>query len=180
MKGAKMKSWIIQKDYDELGPDFYIKYNLIKNREDKKHNDLFFTCGLIEYIARKTHNHPSVIVKSLGKEEIERIYEYADVFHCDNIDMVSDDFINDCHIPSGTFDNISECKYNIPTHWDLGKIYKRLILSVSEESGKDIVHTVIEVFSSGIVDLIENYNSSFYYDNPGSIYATYLNGCVPE
>lgn len=25
-------------------------------REDKKENDLFFTCSLIDYIARKTNN----------------------------------------------------------------------------------------------------------------------------
>ena len=35
-------------------------------REDPKENDLFFTCSLIEYIARKTKNHRNVVVNQLG------------------------------------------------------------------------------------------------------------------
>ena len=33
-------------------------------REDKKENDLFFTCSLIDYIARKTKNERSATVDS--------------------------------------------------------------------------------------------------------------------
>ena len=36
--------------------------------EDQKENDLFYTCSLIEYIARKTKNEKKVIVQKLGKE----------------------------------------------------------------------------------------------------------------
>ena len=57
----------------------------MNGREDKKSNDLFYTCSLIEYIARKTKNKPSVITELIGGERISHIYEYADVFHCDNI-----------------------------------------------------------------------------------------------
>lgn len=32
-------------------------------REDPKENDLFFTCSLIEYFARKTKKHPECIYK---------------------------------------------------------------------------------------------------------------------
>ena len=41
-----------------------------EGREDQKQNDLFFVCGLIEYIARKTKNRRSVVVNSIGKEGI--------------------------------------------------------------------------------------------------------------
>lgn len=152
----------------------------MNGREDKKSNDLFFTCGLIEYIARKTHNHPAEVVRSLGRDCITRIYDLADIFHSDNIDRVSDDFISECQIASGEYDNISACEYAIPSHWDIGKVYKRLILSVAGKSGNSIVDAILEVFNSRIVDLIEDYNSSFYYDNPGTIYATFMNGCIPE
>lgn len=37
-------------------------------REDKKSNDLFFTCSLIAYIARKTKNKPVYVVNRLGKK----------------------------------------------------------------------------------------------------------------
>lgn len=96
----------------------------IKGREDKNSNDLFFTCSLIEYIGRKTNNQRSVIVKALGEKRIRKIYELADVYHSDNIERVSDDFIEDGHITKGDFDNVGECKYAIPTHWDIGKVYE--------------------------------------------------------
>ena len=62
-------------------------------RESRKDNDLFFTCGLIDYIARKTKNMRADVVNQLGKKRIEKIYELADEKHGDNIDQVSDDLI---------------------------------------------------------------------------------------
>ena len=62
-------------------------------REDKKENDLFFTCSLIDYIARKTKNKRAAVVNALGKTTIEKIYDLADIYHSDNIDSVSDEFI---------------------------------------------------------------------------------------
>ena len=37
-------------------------------RESKESNDLFFTCSLIEYIARKTKNRRAVVVNALVPE----------------------------------------------------------------------------------------------------------------
>ena len=39
-----------------------------QGRESQKDNNLFFTCGLIEYIARKTKNTRSDVVNKLGKD----------------------------------------------------------------------------------------------------------------
>ena len=36
-------------------------------REPQKDNDLFFTCSLIDYIARKTKNTRRDVVNALGK-----------------------------------------------------------------------------------------------------------------
>ena len=152
----------------------------MNGREDKKSNDLFYTCSLIGYIARKTQNSPSYIVSLIGEKCISRIYDLADIYHSDNIDTVTEDIIDEYNIQNGTFDNVAECKYSIPTHWDIGKVYKRLILAVAKDSGDDIVTSLINVYSSAIVDLIEDYNSSFYYDNPGTIFATFQNNCIPE
>ena len=41
------------------------------------------------------------------------------VYHCDNIDTVRDDFIEEADIKKGEFDNVGECKYSIPSHWDI-------------------------------------------------------------
>lgn len=151
----------------------------MNGREDKKNNDLFYTCSLIEYIARKTKNSPTIVVNALGKERITNIYSIADIYHSDNIDRVTDDFINECGIRTGVFDNVAECKYAVPTHWDIGKVYKRLILKVAGGNNTDIPEVLIEVYNTDIVSLIEDYNSSFYYDLPDAIYQTYLNDCKP-
>ena len=62
-------------------------------REAPKDNDLFYTCSLIDYIARKTKNTRSDVVNKLGKERLEKIYSLADVYHSDNVERVSDDFM---------------------------------------------------------------------------------------
>lgn len=62
-------------------------------REDQKENDLFFLCSLIEYIGRKTKNYRSTVVNALGKKELQHIYDYADVYHCENIDKVTDEMV---------------------------------------------------------------------------------------
>ena len=147
-------------------------------REKKEYNDIFFVCSLIEYIGRKTSNHRSVIVNAIGREKLQHIYEYADVYHCENIDKISDDLIRDYKIENGRFDNIGTCKYSVPTHWDIGKVFKRLIVDVSNNQNKEPVEALIEVYNSWISRKIEDFNSSMYYENPGYIYASYLIGDV--
>ncbi|MCQ2409964.1 MAG: hypothetical protein MJ068_05420 [Clostridia bacterium] len=150
----------------------------MNGREDRKSNDLFYTCSLIAYISRKTKNKPSDTVRFLGEDNLNKIYDLADVYHSDNIDRVSDDFIDECGIPSGNFNNIAECRYSVPTHWDIGKVYKRLILSVAADTGADIISVLMDVYSSFVSELIEDYNSSFYYENPQTIYCSYIENKV--
>ena len=142
-------------------------------REPQKDNDLFFTCSLIDYIARKTKNIRADVVNQLGKERLERIYDLADVNHCDNIDQVSDDFIEQAQIKNGTVDNVGECKYAIPSHWDIGKVYKRLIKQVAENENVSIIDALIKVYNSFISAKIDDYNSSVYYENPSYIFESY-------
>ena len=52
--------------------------NLI-GRENPRDNDLFYTCSLIDYIARKTKNVRATVVNQLGKKRLEKIYDLADV-----------------------------------------------------------------------------------------------------
>ena len=145
-----------------------------EGREDPKDNGLFYTCSLIDYIARKTKNKRSDVVDFLGKDRVERIYELADVYHCDMIERVSQDFIDEARIPMGNFDNVGACRYAIPTYWDIGKVYKRLIKSVAETKNISIVDALIEVYHSFISAKIDDYNSSVYYENPSYIYESYM------
>ncbi len=142
-------------------------------REPKKDNDLFFTCSLIDYIARKTKNVRADVVNQLGKERIEKIYDLADIYHCDNIDRVSDDFIEEAQIKDGSFDNVKECKYSVPSHWDIGKVYKRLIKQVAEYENISRVDALIKVYNSFLSPKIDDYNSSVYYENPSYLFESY-------
>ena len=143
-------------------------------RESAKDNDLFFVCGLIDYIARRTKNKRAEIVNRLGRERLQKIYSLADVYHSDNIDRVSDDFIKEARISDGMFDNVSECKYAIPSHWDIAKVYKRLIKQVAKEEQIDVVDALIKVYNSFLSEKIDDYNSSLYYENPSYLFECYL------
>lgn len=149
-----------------------------KGREPAKENDLFFTCSLIDYIARKTKNTRAKIVNALGKKNLEKIYDLADIYHSDNIERVSDDFIKEAEIKTGNFDNVAECKYAIPTHWDIGKVYKRLIKSVAECEKIDVIDALLKVYNSFISSKIDDYNSSMYYENPSYLLECYLENKV--
>lgn len=144
-----------------------------EGREPKKDNDLFYTCSLIDYIARKTKNIRSYVVNQLGKERLEKIYDLADVYHCDNIEQVCEEFVQDAGIHQGTFDNVADCGYAIPTYWDIGKVYKRLIKRVAESENIDRIDALIKVYNSFISPKIDDYNSSVYYENPEYIFACY-------
>ena len=144
-----------------------------EGREPQKDNDLFYTCSLIDYISRKTKNVRSYVVNKLGKERLEKIYDLADVYHCDNIERVCDDFIDDAKIEQGNFDNVADCRYSIPTYWDIGKVYKRLIKRVAEYEKIDIISALEKVYNSFISPKIDDYNSSVYYENPEYIFECY-------
>ena len=144
-----------------------------QGRESQKDNDLFFTCSLIEYISRKTKNIRADVVNALGKSRISKIYDLADVYHCDNIDSVSDNFIDEANIVSGEYDNVADCGYAVPSHWDIGKVYRRLIKMVAADEKIEYVDALIEVYNSFISSKIDDYNSSVYYENPNYIFECY-------
>lgn len=106
----------------------------MNGREDSKQNDLFFLCSLIEYIGRQTNNERSVIVNALGRKGLEHYYELAEVYHCENIDKVTDEIINKYGIVPGHYDNVSKAEDGIPTHWDIGKVLQRIILKLADNS----------------------------------------------
>lgn len=148
----------------------------MNGREDKKQNDLFFVCSLIDYIARQTKNERKTVVNALGKEELEHLYDLADVYHSENIDKITHELINKHHILKGAFDNVADCRYRVPTHWDIGKVYHRLITDIYKVESKPIIDILIEVYNSWISDSIDDYNSSMYYENPSYLLASYKAG----
>ena len=147
-------------------------------REERRENDLFFTCSLIEYIARRTKNRRSAVVNALGRSLIEKIYDLADVYHSDNIDTVSDDFIEKANIKEGNFDNVAAARFAVPSHWDMGKVYKRLVLGIAREEEIPIADAIIKAYNSFVSDKIDDYNSSFYYEVPQNILNAYIYGVI--
>ena len=91
-----------------------------QGRETQEDNNLFYTCGLIDYISRKTKNVRAV-----------------------------------------------------PSHWDIGKVYRRLIKMVVKDEKIDVIDALIEVYNSFISPKIDDYNSSVYYENPNYIFECY-------
>jgi hypothetical protein len=145
-------------------------------REDKCENDLFFVCSVIEYIGRKTKNERSAVIKKLSGKEIARALELADVLHCEPIENIGDGLIKKYHIADGDFDNAAKCKYNVPTYFDIAKVYKRLIFAVSNAKEISIADALKEVYGSWISAKIDNYNSSMYFESPQYLFESYLAG----
>lgn len=140
----------------------------------RNNNDLFYTCSLIEYIGRKTLQSRKEIANFLGKDTIERIYEYADVFHCEPIGKVAAEFIEECKIPVGEFDNVGNCRYKVPDYWTIGEVYQRLIEDCYMD--EKIVDGIWEVYHSWIDSSLSDYNTDFYYQPRDYLAACYKTG----
>ncbi len=136
----------------------------------KNDYDLFFTCSLIEYIGRERKLERGEVVKHIGSDCLKRIYKYASTLHCEPMEKVADDYIEMCHIPQGTYDNVAKCKYDVPDYWTIGDVYGRLIEDVEEEN---VIDTLVKVYQSWISGAISNYNSDFFYQSREYIYKCY-------
>ena len=137
-------------------------------------NDFFYVCSLIEYIARQTKNRRRVIVEALGKEGIEKQLYDADVNHCLSFEQVSDEVIERYKIPEGDFDTITECRYEVPSFMDIGKLYSILIEDCAEPERE--VDELIKIFSSFISDKISDFQTDIYYQNPSYLECSYRAG----
>lgn len=139
--------------------------------EKKEENDLFFVCSLIEYIARKTSNKKKYIIEKIGKDKINKIYNLADVYHSENIDKIVSELIEEHNIDNGNYClNLNEDK---PTFWEIGRVYKNLILKL-DSNPNSYIDNLMDVLSSWIIEKIDDYNSSLYYENPDYIYNCYI------
>lgn len=142
----------------------------------KNNNALFYTCSLIEFIGRAVKRKREEVADYLGKDRIKRIYEYADVFHCEPIEKTAYEFIEEAGITEGDFDNVKMCQYTVPDYWDIGEVYERLIEDAYEDS--ELLNGLWEVYHSWIDAQISDYNTDFYYQPRDYIAACYKEGVV--
>lgn len=138
-------------------------------------DDLFYICTIIEYVARNTHNHVRDVVNKLSDEDIEHQLKAASVNHCLTMEQICDEWIEDYNISEGNFDNVTSCKYTVPSVTSIGRVYQVLIESVMKNS---VIDTLRKVYNSFISDEISDFNSSFYYSNPDYLKCSYEEGYV--
>ena len=141
-------------------------------------SDLFFTCSLIECIGRTIKQRRSVVVAGLGRQKLEFIYDYADVLHCEPIQKVAEDVIADCGLHGGNFDNVSDCLYEVPSVFTIGKVYARLIEDLSAED--DVIDTLIAVYRSWMNDVLSDYNEVSYFQPREYLAESYRAGDLLE
>ena len=131
-----------------------------------RENDLYFLCYMIERVARKLHQRNKYIVNSIQKDEWERLISLANVLHCENPLKIEAEWIEEYSLEKGEFD-ITEVDPDlvneIPSETQMGKVYTRLILSTLQP-GEDYIDGMIRVYNDEICDMIDNYNSSAYYE----------------
>ena len=140
------------------------------NRNYKE--ELFYLCSLIEFIGRKTNNRRGDIVARLSDQALAHQLRAAEVNHCLSFEQVCDEWIEDYGIENGQFDNVSSCKYKVPTVMDIGRVYQTLIMDV-EKSYKNIIEAIKAVYFSFISNEISDFNSSVYYSNPDYLRCSY-------
>ena len=138
-------------------------------RTAKFHKDFYFGFYCTE-MARKD------VVEFLG-DDLKRIYSHADVFHCEPIEKVADDFIGRNAVKEGDYDPVSRAKYPVPDYWDIGEVYSRLIEDCYKD-GDDLIQILMDVYSSWISDAISNYNSDMFYQPRDYIYECYKEGKI--
>lgn len=145
--------------------------------EEITQNDLYFICYMIERVSRKLRQHNKYVVNSISKEDWYHLISVANVLHCENPLKVEDEWINEYDLKQGDFDitNVdNDLVDNIPTDTQMGKVYTRLIVDTLEPE-ENYVDGIIRVYNNPICDVLDNYNSSAYYEPSYVIARAYFN-----
>lgn len=134
--------------------------------EDVTENDLFFMCYMVERVARKIHQHNVYVIDMIGYQELVRNISLADVLHCENPEKIEDEWIKEYYLECGEFhiENVNhDLVEKIPSATEIAKVYTRLILQTLQEE-EDYIQGMIRIYHSEIVEIIDDYNSSAYYE----------------
>ena len=143
---------------------------------EKRKDDIYYVCTMIEFVARATNNRRKDVVKKLTKKNIEHQLKVAEVNHSLSYEQVSEEWIEQYGIVEGNFDTIKECRYTIPSVTSIGRVYQQLVIETMEVNEE--AQAIIDVFSSFISDEISNFNSNVYYSNPDYLKCSYEEGVL--
>ena len=142
----------------------------------KTDSSLFFVCSLIEQLGRSLHQRRGEIVSAMGADRIGILLKNADILHCEPIAKVADDVATEFGLQPGSYDNVGTATYAVPSVWDMGMVYARLIEDVSSDA--PIPTGLVEVYTSWIDEFLSNYNSVVYFQPRDYIAECYRNGAI--
>ena len=146
--------------------------------EEITFNDLYFVCYMIERVARSIKQRNRYVVEHIGAEGLARQLSIAETNHCLNPEQVVSEWKEEYKLESGQVDVTkinTDYTDKVPSTTQMGKVYARLIESVSSQ-GANLVQSIINVYASPICDAIDNYNTSAYYEPSYIQTRAYLNG----
>lgn len=144
--------------------------------DEKRKDDIYYVCTMIEFVARATNNRRKDVIKKLSKKSVEHQLKVAEVNHCLSYEQVSDEWIEQYGITVGTFDTIKKCKYEIPSVNAIGRVYQQLVIATVK--GNEEAQAIIDVFSSFLSDEISDFNSNVYYSSPDYLRCSYEEGAL--
>lgn len=134
--------------------------------EEVSANDLYFVCYMVERIARQLKQPNKYVVNTIGEKALQEKLSLANVLHSENPEAVVADWIETYHLQPGTHDvSLVDSRYtdHIPTALQIGKVYSRLIISTLQEN-EDYAEGMIRIYNHPICEVIDDYNSSAYYE----------------
>ena len=152
--------------------------NVYFPEETVKTDDLYFVCYMVERIARHLKQPNKYVVNTMGHDELAKKLSLADVLHSMNPLQVENDWIEEYQMKTGSYD-VTIVDQNlcpkIPTATQMGKVYKRLILSTLKPQ-EDYAEAMLRVYNNPICEVLDNYNCSAYYEPSPYITRSYYAG----
>ena len=152
--------------------------NVFFPEEQISTDDLYFVCYMIERVARKLKQPNKYVTNAMGHDELAKKLSLADTLHSENPQAVESAWIDEYNLKTGNYDVTEVDKTlcsKIPTAIQIGKVYKRLILN-TQQSGEDYADAILRVYNNPICEVIDNYNTSAYYEPSPYIARSYFAG----
>ncbi len=152
--------------------------NVFFPNELVKTDDLFFVCYMIERIARQLKQPNKYVAIIMGHDELVKKLSLADVLHSENPLAVAADWIDEYQLEEGNYDVTKvdpELCSKIPTATQMGKVYKRLALNTMQQN-EDYADAILRVYNHPICEVLDNYDSSAYYEPSPYITRSYYAG----
>lgn len=141
-------------------------------------DDLYFVCYMIERIARQLKQPNKYVANKMGRDELAKKLSLADALHSENPLAVMADWTEEYQLQTGCYD-VSDVDADlcptIPTATQMGKVYKRLILNTIQPD-EDYADAILRVYNNPICEVIDNYNTSAYYEPSSYIARSYYAG----